>query len=244
MADEFRRQKDLADAIARGELRTPSHYIRPTAPIPVAYTEGGELRAGMARWGFPFRGFSWNARDDRLDSSPAWAPHVGSTRGHCLVLVSHALEPFGKHALDAIGRDACIEHVGSDAVQTVDRGGTAWHAITRRDKRTHMIPGLITEHEGQLHCTMITAAGGPVFSQLHRPKERPSEPREIVSLRTETEAMEFLQPEDNPDWRDLLRSADEDFLSWHRVNPGATKNEPTALPYEPYKPAQQGLGSF
>ncbi|MHB1260282.1 MAG: SOS response-associated peptidase family protein [Thermoplasmatota archaeon] len=199
--------------------------INPTDPMPVVVNEPNDTRSLVsAAWGKPDTGLStMNARGDRLEKSPMWAPLVTTKRGRGVIVLSHGFEPLTALTVQQMGRETAIANVGEAAVKDAESGTTVWHGFKRRDGEPMLVAALVDVDDQQRRwATMVTTEAGPVFSRIHRAKHK-GEEREIANLRSLNEVDAWLNGA--LDYQGLLRGAGDDFLESWRCPPGAMKKE-------------------
>ncbi|MBI2077623.1 MAG: SOS response-associated peptidase family protein [Euryarchaeota archaeon] len=171
------RPNNLVNLVARGEKHFEQHV--------------GNLGLRTGR-------FDWNARDDRLATSPLWNGMWKRPGNHVVIPISHGYEATTRH------------------------GKRRWFAIKRNDGDPMLIPGLGRVKKGpfrtEWHVTMVTVDAGPVFEPIH------DTPREIVTLRDWDEAKTWLAAEDEKAMRRLLRPAGIDLLRSYRVHDDVFKD--------------------
>ena len=193
---------------------SPWPRIRPNSRINlVARGERGpEQHRG--NWGLGTGQFDWNARDDRLGTSPLWKGMWLRPGQHVLVPASRVYEA------------------------TTRRGAREWHAVKRRDGAPLWMPGLGRVQAGQYrtewHVSIVTVDAGTVFRGIH------DRPREVVCLRDWNEARAWLAAEDEDALRRLLRPADEGLVESYRVHDDVLKPSfPAERCAEPWVPPRQ-----
>lgn len=198
----------------------PEPRVRPNTLLNLlaAGTKGPEQHRG--NWGFGTGKFDWNARDDRLDSSPLWRTMWMQRGHHVVVPMTHAYE------------------------STKRTGDRRWFAVERIDDEPLWVPALGRiqkgAHRTEWHVSLVTVDAGPVFDAVH------DTPREIVALRDWKEAAAWLEAADEPRMRSLLRPAGPDVLRAYRVSDDVLKADfPPGLSPQPYEaPRQSGLDAF
>lgn len=162
-------------------------------------------------WGFRTGQFDWNARDDRLATSPLWGALWGRPGHHVVVPISHGYEA------------------------TTRFGKRRWFAVKRRDDEPIWVAGLGRVQPGpdraEWHVTLVTVDAGPVFSPIH------DTPREIVFLRDWDEARRWLAAGDERGLRALLRPSTPDLYESYRVHDDVFKESfPAERCAEPFVP--------
>lgn len=220
-----------------GGIELPRLNLAPNSTLPVITHDGqGGLHLVGAAWGDPAASHStFNARDDRLESAKTWSGLAGRADCHAIIVVSHAFEPFTQDTLAAMGEETATALLGTNAVQAARAGDTVWHGLHRRDGHPILIPALLGHRNGRPWATMVTTAGGPVFSRIHRAKAS-GDAREIVSLRDAAEVTAWMHPEEH-DWRALLRPSTEDHMDVYRCPPGCMKMDaPLDLRFQAWTP--------
>jgi putative SOS response-associated peptidase YedK len=189
---------------------SPQPRIRPNARIFLLVQGKERVEQHRGNWGMGTGRFDWNARDDRLDESPLWKHMWGKREGHCVIPVSRVYEATTRH------------------------GQRQWHAIRRADEEPLLIPGLGRVQAGKYrtewHVSMVTVDAGPVFQEVH------DRPREVVCLRTWSEATTWMAGADKAAMRALLRPAEEGLVQSYRVHDDVLKEafpaEKCAAPWD------------
>lgn len=198
----------------------PQMRIRPNNRINLVAPGPGGPQQHLGNWGMDTGQFDWNARDDRLATSPLWRSMWGQPGHHVVLPITHGYEATTRH------------------------GGRRWFAVERHDREPMLIAGLGRVQEGkhrtEWHVTMVTTDAGPVFAPIH------DTPREIVVLRDWTEAQEWLAAKDPDRLRKLLRPAGTDLLRSYRVHDDVFKEKfPAEKCSDPYQaPKPKGLDRF
>lgn len=190
----------------------PEFRVRPNNLVNLIAPVDGRPANQRGNWGFRTGKFDWNARDDRLATSPLWSTMWMQPGHHVLVPMSRAFEA------------------------TTRRGSREWFAVKRRDDEPLLVPGLGRMQQGpfrtEWHVSVVTVDAGPVFEPIH------DTPREIVCLRDWREARQWLAAHDPDGTRRLLRSASEDLLESYRVHDDVFKESfPAAKVAQPFRPA-------
>lgn len=188
----------------------PQLRARPNGPVNLIAggSKGPEQHRG--NWGVGTGRFDFNARDDRLATSPLWRSYWLQLGRHVVVPMSHAYEA------------------------TVRHGPRRWFAVRRKDGEPLWVPGLgrvqAGRHRTEWHVSVVTVDAGPVFEPIH------DTPREIVCLRDWDEAATWLKADDEKGLRRLLRPAGKDLLDSYRVHDDVYKEgfpaERCSLPLE------------
>jgi putative SOS response-associated peptidase YedK len=192
----------------------PEPRVRPNNPINlVAPGERGVIQT-RGNWGFETGRFDWNARNDRLATSPLWSQLWMRPGQHVLVPMSHAYEATLRH------------------------GPRQWYAVRRRDGEPLWVPALgriqAGKHRTEWHVSVVTVDAGPVFSPIH------DTPREIVCLRDWQEARTWLAANDEAAVRRLLRPAGGDLLEAYRVHDDVFRDSfPATRCAEPFSPPRR-----
>lgn len=198
----------------------PQPRARPNGPLNLVASgpKGPEQHRG--NWGVGTGQFDFNARDDRLATSPLWKTMWLHPGQHVVVPMSHAFEA------------------------TVRHGPRRWFAVKRRGDEPLWVPALGRIQKGhyrtEWHVSLVTVDAGPVFEPIH------DTPREIVCLRDWDEVESWLAAEDEGKTRKLLRPSGSDLLESYRVHDDVFKPKfPAERCPEPYEETQAaGLGRF
>ena len=228
--------------MTEGLLNLPT--INPTDPMPVVINQGEGLALVSASWGKPDSLVAtMNARDDRLLESPLWSPLVANKRTRGVIVLSHGFEPLTGLTVQQMGRDVAVRNVGEPAVREAEAGKTVWHGFKRRDGEPMLVAALVDVDDQQRRwATMVTTQAGPVFSRIHRAKNK-GEEREIANLRNAAEARKWL--DGSLEYRPLLRGGGDDFLESWRCPPNCMKKDADPLlklqPWAPPVDAQKRL---
>lgn len=228
---------DFADP----QLDRPRLNIAPNGTIPLIAHDGqGGMALVPAVWGDPTappKISTFNARDDRLDTAPMWRTRIGKAPHHGVIVVSDAFEPFTRDTIESMGEAVALELLGRNAVELARSGETVWHRLQRTDGHPLLIPALVdTTPDGRRWATMVTTAGGPVFSRIHRAKNS-GDAREIVSLRDREGVQAWMHPEDHPTYRSLLRPSTPDHMAVFRCPPDCMKQSADPLlRFQTWKP--------
>lgn len=192
------RPNNLVNLIARGE-KSPEQHV-------------GNLGMRTGK-------FDWNARDDRLATSPLWSSLWKQPGNHVVIPISHGYEATTRY------------------------GKRRWFAIKRHDDEPMLIPALGRIQKGpfrtEWHVSMVTVDAGAVFEPIH------DTPREIVCLRDWGEAKAWLEAKDEKRLRALLRPAPTDLLTSYRVHDDVFKESfPAEKCSEPHEEPKGGLEKF
>lgn len=190
---------------------SPQPRIRPNARINLIARGDRGFEQHRGNWGLGTGQFDWNARDDRLASSPLWKSLWLQPGLHVVVPASRVYEATTRH------------------------GARRWFAVRRRDETPLWIPGLGRVQKGayrtEWHVALVTVDAGPVFRTIH------DRPREVVCLRDEDEAKTWMDARDEATLRRLLRPAGEDLLESYRVHDDVLRPSfPAERCAEPWRP--------
>lgn len=193
---------------------SPEPRIRPNSPLNLIApgAKGPEQHRG--NFGMGTGRFDWNARDDRLATSPLWRglwTHPGS---HVVVPASRVYEA------------------------TTRFGARRWFAVKRVDEVPLWLAGLGRIQKGahrvEWHVTLVTVDSGPVFREIH------DTPREVVCLRNWEEAAQWMNPPDAEPARALLRPGTRDVIESYRVHDDVLRDSfPAERCAEPFAEAPQ-----
>lgn len=171
---------------------SPQPRVRPNGRLNLVAPGEGRFEQHLGNWGMGTGRFDWNARDDRLATSPLWKAMWRRPGRHVVVPASRVYEATTRH------------------------GGRQWYAVKRNDESPLWIAGLGRVQKGvyrvEWHVAMVTVDAGPVFQAIH------DRPREVVSLRDWDEATTWLTGTDETALRRLLRPADGRLLTSYRVH--------------------------
>lgn len=198
----------------------PEPRVRPNNLINLIASGEKKPQSARGNWGFRTGKFDWNARDDRLATSPLWSKMWMQPGQHVIVPMTRAFE------------------------STKRRGAREWFAVKRRDEEPLLVPALGRIQKGpfrtEWHVAVVTVDAGPVFDPIH------DTPREIVCLRDWNEATTWLSAKDPDATRKLLRPAGEDLLTSYRVHDDVFKESfPAAHCGDPITPkVARNLDSF
>jgi putative SOS response-associated peptidase YedK len=198
----------------------PELRVRPNNLINLVAPTGNGYENQRGNWGFRTGKFDWNARDDKLASSPLWSSMWLKPTHHVIVPMTRAFEA------------------------TTRRGPREWFAVKRRDDGPLLVPGLGRIQKGpfrtEWHVTVVTVDAGPVFDPIH------DTPREIVCLRGWDEATAWMKATGEQECRTLLRAAGTDLLESYPVHPDVFKEKfPAERCAEPYVPRKaRNLDAF
>jgi putative SOS response-associated peptidase YedK len=198
----------------------PEPRVRPNNLINLIAPTQMRFQNQRGNWGFRTGKFDWNARDDRLASSPLWSKMWMQPGHHVVVPMSRAFEA------------------------TTRRGPREWFAVKRHDGEPLLVPALGRIQQGpfrtEWHVSVVTVDAGPVFDPIH------DTPREIVCLRGWDEAKQWMTGTDPDALRKLLRPAGTDLLTSYRVHDDVFKESfPADRCAEPYTPkAAKNLDAF
>ena len=198
----------------------PQLRIRPNNLVNVIVRGDKRPQQHLGNLGMRTGKFDWNARDDRLATSPLWSGMWRHPGFHVVIPISHGYEATTRH------------------------GKRRWFAIRRHDREPMLIPGLGRVQKGpfrtEWHVTMVTVDAGPVFEPIH------DTPREIVTLRTWDEAQAWLEAKDDTTLRGLLRPAGTDLLESYRVHDDVFKESfPAERCSELFQePTRRGIEDF
>lgn len=194
--------------------------IRPNQRVNLVINTENRNHHARGNWGFNTGRFDWNARDDRLSTSPLWN-QMWMHHGH------HVAVPISR------GYEATTRH-----------GSRQWYAVKKRDDGPIWVAGLGRIQEGRFrtewHVTLLTVDAGPVFEPIH------DTPREIVFLESWHDVQTWLDADNESGVRALLKAADEATYESYRVHDDVFREkfpaEKCAQPFTP--PRQPGLDSF
>lgn len=137
---------EQVDALRRARAEYPNGFpfIRPHVLAPVLVRTGTDLEMKKARFGFSRRFASFNARSDRLTTSPLWRSLLG--KGHAIVPLSYVVE------------------------WKEQEGERRPYLVQRADGRLMMAPALVGayhEKEGELAFAICTREPNRFFSHFH-----------------------------------------------------------------------------
>lgn len=188
---------------------SPQPRIRPNALLNLVIRGDGKFEQHRGNWGLGTGRFDWNARDDRLATSPLWKSMWLRPGRHVVIPASRVYEATTRH------------------------GGRQWHAVRRTGEAPLWIPGLGRVQKGayrvEWHVAMVTVDAGPVFGAIH------DRPREVVCLRDWDEVETWLTGTDQGLLRRLLRPADASLLASYRVHDDVLKDSfPAARCADPW----------
>lgn len=137
---------EQVDALRRARIDWPQGlpFIRPHVMAPVLVSKDDEVVHVAARFGFTRKFASFNARDDKLTTSPFWRSMFG--RSHCIVPLSYVVE-------------------------WVTEGGEKQpYLIQRADGKLMMAPGLVGRYqdkEGETGFAICTRQPNRFFARFH-----------------------------------------------------------------------------
>jgi putative SOS response-associated peptidase YedK len=175
----------------------PRLRVRPNALLNLVAVGPRGLEQHRGNWGMGTGRFDWNARDDRLATSPLWKSMWKHPGQHVVVPASRVYE------------------------STTRDGARQWHAVRRRDDAPLWIAGLGRVQKGayrvEWHVALATVDAGPVFHEIH------DRPREVACLRDWKEVGTWLDAKDEAALRALLRPAGPDFIESYRVHDDVLK---------------------
>lgn len=192
---------------------SPQPRIRPNGRIGLVAKGDKGFEHHRGNWGLGTGRFDWNARDDRLATSPLWKSMWHRPGRHVVIPASRVYEA------------------------TLRRGARQWFAVKRRDGAPLWVPGLGRVQKGayrtEWHVAMVTVDAGPVFGAIH------DRPREVVCLRDWDEVRTWMESPEEKGLRGLLRPGEKELLESYRVHDDVLRPSfPAERCAEPWRPPE------